>query len=165
MAIKSVTLRCEFDGKTLQHDRAGMAKFKAGLKPGQQIAMTLEEWGKARTRLQQGLLHELLGRYARTNGQSLVKVKILFKIELGYWLPADKVMSGAIEPPKWRSAVVDLAKYMPEFYQERTLIFLQSEADYTTRQEKAFIDYTILQCQESGVAIDDILQQIAEVHQ
>ena len=160
MAVKSVTILCEFDGKKLQHDREAMRKFKLTLQPGQQIAMTLEEWGKVRTKAMQGLFHELLGRYARKNGTRIDVVKIGVKLDLGWYLYAKDLHEGTIDFPAWRGAFIDLAKFKPEFYPERTIIFLRSESSYTTRMESEAIEYAIKLCQEDGVEIDDILETL-----
>jgi len=159
-----MTTKAIYDGKRIvPDDQHAIDEFKAGLSPGDAVALTFEEWGKARTRLQQGLVHALIGRYARAHMESAAEVKIRWKIDLGYWLPADKILSGEIKMPPWRGAWYDLHEIYPALYGERTIAFVRSEATYTTRMDNEFIEYALKMCSETGVFIDDIIQALSEV--
>lgn len=83
-------------------------------------------------------------------------VKIRWKVDQGHYLPADKILSGEIDPPEWRGKFVDLHDVYPQLHAERTIVLLRSEADYTTRMENDLIDYAIDSCHGSGVDISDI---------
>jgi hypothetical protein len=156
-------IRTEYDGKVLRPDPDAIREYKATLQPGDVVAMTLEPWEDARTRRQQGLLHELLGRYARHNNESLESCKIGIKVDLGYYLPADKLLDETLDFPPWRGSFVDLHAVRPDYYGERTLAFLRSESTYTKQMEGEFIDTVIARCGEVGVNIDDILESIREL--
>ncbi len=156
-------IRTEYDGKVLRPEPEAIRKYKATLKPGDVVAMILKPWDDARTQLQQGLLHELLGRYARHNNETLEAVKIGVKVDLGYYLPADKLLDETLDFPPWRGTFVDLHKIRPDYYSEHTLAFLRSESSYTKKMEGEFIDTVIDRCGEVGVGIDDILTSLKEL--
>jgi hypothetical protein len=156
-----MTLTCNYDGRVIRPvDPAAISAYKQGLTIGQVVFMTLEAPDEYRTRKQQGLLHELLGRLARASGESLEAVKVKAKFDLGYWLPADKILSGELDLPKWRGAWIDLHDVYPALYAERALAFLRSEATYTKRMEAEFVDYILTQCFHAGVRVDDIIETI-----
>ncbi len=159
-----MTTRAVYDGtRIVPTKQEAIDAFKATLSPGDAVAVTFEPWGKARTRLQQGLLHTLIGRYARAHMEPAPLVKVRWKVDLGYWLPADKLLSGEVELPSWRGAWQDMHEVYPELYPERTIAFVRSEATYTTRMEKEFIDYALTTCSENGVPVDDIITALQEV--
>ena len=151
-----MTVKAVYDGRNIvpqEPDR--IAEYKRSLNEGAVLAMTMEPWEDRRTRAQQGLLHEMLGRLAREQGMSLEVVKVQLKIELGYYIPLDKL---ALARPKWRGRIVDLASVYdgdPETY-----VFLRSEADYTKRMEGEFIDRVMVACSEAGVDISDIMEAL-----
>ncbi|MCH8517489.1 MAG: hypothetical protein LAT68_14280 [Cyclobacteriaceae bacterium] len=120
--------------------------------------MSLEPWDDKRTPSQQGLLHEMLGRLGREQGMTLEVVKTQLKVDLGYYVPAERILSGEVVP-KWRGRFVDLADVYEGY--PMTLVFLRSEADYTRKMEGEFIDRVMLACDEAGVRIDDIRETIA----
>jgi hypothetical protein len=154
-----MTIRCEYDGKHIVPTRPDLLEiYKQGLKPGDVIAMDLCKWADVRNRGQQGLLHSLIGEYARFNRVSVEAVKIRWKVDLGYYLPADKMLSGDIAFPSWRGMFYDLHKVYPEFYTELSIIFLRSEASYTKPMEAEFINYAIAQCEVDDIPIDKYLQ-------
>ena len=157
-----MTVKAIYDGqhiKPIEYDR--LIEFKATLTRDQVLALTVEPWDERRTRRQQALLHELLGRYARTNGEPLSVVKIRFKVDLGYYVPIDRLPPTGDYVPSWRGAFVDLHDVYPAIHERGSVIFLKSEADYTRRQEREFIDCVMLQCSESGVEIADILEELS----
>lgn len=159
-------IRAVYDGKAIRPDDRGKAKleqFKAKLSPEDTVAIRFEDWGSARTHLQQALLHALIGRYSRKNQESIGTVKIRWKVHQGHYLPAARILSGEVDLPPWRGRWVDLANVDPDNSPEQHIVFLRSEADYTTRMEADFIEYAIAQCQGSGVNIDDILQSLEEI--
>lgn len=161
-----IVVRAVFNGKSIVPDeraRAHLATFKEGLSEGDAVAVTFQPWGKARTTLQQRLLHGLIGRYARPNHESLEAVKIRWKVDLGYYIPAAKILSGELDMPAWRGAFHDLHTVYPGLYPETTIAFVRSEASYTTRMEKEFIDYAIQSCEADGINISDIMQSLSEL--
>jgi hypothetical protein len=154
-----MTIRCTYNGKHIvPDDPSAVQRYKDSLVPLAKIAMTLEPWEDRRTRSQQGLLHEILGRLARAQGMSLNVVKMQIKCHIGYYVPADKILSGEIIP-KWRGAFVDEAKVY-EGYPSR-LLFVRSEADYTKRMEGEFIDFVMQICADVGVYVDDIIETMS----
>jgi len=161
-----IVIRAIYDGRSIAPDekaRSHLKAFKRWLSVGDPVAVTFQKWGRARTVLQQRLLHGLIGRYARANKEPLAVVKIRWKVDLGYYVPADKILSGELDMPKWRGAFHDLHAVYPEMHPERTIAFVRSEAAYTTRMEKEFIDYAMQSCEASGVDISDIMQSLAEL--
>ena len=156
-----MTVRAIYNGRQIvPQDQAAIATWKAKLKTGETVLLTFETAERARTRLQQGLLHELLGRYARAMGESLETVKVRTKCDLGHYVPADKVLSGELDMPAWRGRFVDLHEVYPELHGEASIVFLRSEADYTTRMEAEFVDRVMAMCSENGVDIGDIMEQL-----
>lgn len=154
-----------FDGSAIHViDKEKMAEFKRSCVKGRMIAMTLEYWEDARTSRQQSLLHSLLGRYARTIGVGMQWLKDRIKTDLGYWLPADKIMDGTVDMPSWRGKFIDLHTIYPELHPEWSLILLRSESDYTVAMERDFVDRVIYECQENDVDIEDILQTLHELN-
>lgn len=155
-----------FDGAAIHIiDKEKMAEFKRSCVKGRMIAMSLEYWEDARTRRQQGLAHEMLGRYARATNQAMQWLKDRIKVDLGYWIPMDKIVDGTIDMPDWRGKPVDLHEFYPSLHPELSVILLRSEATYTTRMEGDLIDRIIYECQENGVDIEDILRTLAELNQ
>lgn len=150
-------------GHVVPEEPERIAEWKVQLEEGAAVAVTFELWSEARTRRQQALLHELLGRYAREIGESLQSLKDRIKVDLGFWLPADKILLGELDPPTWRGKFVDLHAFYPELHAEMTLILLRSEADYTKHMEGEFVDRVIYECQENHVDIEDILQTLSEL--
>ena len=159
----TLELKAVYDGKhIIPQDPELLQSYKAGLRPGAALAMTLEPWETRRSRSQQGLLHEIIGRYARANREALDTVKIRWKVDLGYYLPADKILSGDVAMPSWRGRWHDLHDTYPELHDKRTIVFLRSEADYTKRMENEFIDYAIAACESSGVDVQDIIRSMTD---
>lgn len=159
----TLELKTTYDGRHIvPDDPTLLASYKAGLAPGAKLAMTLEPWDTRRSRQQQGLLHEIIGRYARANREALDGVKIRWKVDLGYYLPADKLLSGELSLPAWRGRWHDLHDTYPDVHPVRTVVFLRSEADYTKRMENEFIDYAIASCEASGVDVEDILRSMTD---
>jgi hypothetical protein len=142
-------------------EKLKIKEYKAKLKDGQRIIMQWEKVEEVRTRLQQGLFHELLGRYCRLAGESIGDVKIRWKVDLGYWMPADKILSGELPLPNFRGAWADLSKVYPMLYTDSYIVFLRSEADYTRKMSSELTEYAIKHCQENGVKINDILETLA----
>lgn len=158
-----MVVECIYTGRNIvPQDQDKMRQYKMALVDGERLIMTLDRWEDYRTKAQQGLLHELLGRYARAEGESIESVKIRLKVDLGHYLPGDKLLQGEIDAPSWRGRFIDLHTVYPHYYAERTFVFLRSEADYTKRMENEFIDYVISVCGESGVDIEDIVKQLQE---
>lgn len=157
-----MTTSATFNGDVLRADNPDdISEYKMTLKMGERIAITFEPWGKFRTRKQQGLLHELIGRYARQNNESAPHVKMRWKVELGYYVPADPVLSGTIDAPEWTSRVIDLHDLYPELHGQRTFAFVRSESTYTTRMEAEFIEHAIAACSATQTHIEDILKTLA----
>ena len=138
-------------------EQTRLQEWKQRLEPGTRLAITFELFEDARTRRQQRLLHELLGRYARALNQSLEHVKMEFKLDLGHWVPWEKIASGELKLPTWRGAPVDLHAHKPEYYPTRTIAYVRSEADYTKQMEGEFIDTVISACADNDVYVGDIL--------
>ena len=158
----SLTVKARYDGTHIvPQDIKALEDYKARLSPGAVLAITFELWEDRRSRLQQGLLHELLGRLAREQGMSLEAVKVQLKCDLGYYVPAEKLLSGDVLP-KWRGRFVDLAQVYDGY--PTTYIFLRSEADYTRTMEGELIDRTMLACDETGVDIEDVRRTLSEAH-
>ena len=156
----TTTVKARYDGTHIvPQDVKALQDYKAKLKLGTLLAMTFEPWDDRRTRLQQGLLHEILGRLGREQGMSLEAVKIQLKTDLGFYVPADKMLSGEVMP-KWRGRFVDLADVYDGY--PHSYIFLRSEAGYTRAMEAEFIDRAMLACDEAGVDIEDIRRTLAE---
>lgn len=159
-----MTTSATFDGNTIRPDNPGeIATYKSRLKVGEKVAITFDPWGKFRTRKQQGLLHELIGRYARQNNESAPHVKMRWKVELGYYVPADPVLSGTIDAPEWTSRVIDLHDIYPDLHARRTFAFVRSESTYTTRMETEFVEHAIAACNETQTYIEDILKTLAKL--
>jgi hypothetical protein len=153
-----------YDGrsiKPLDREVGRLDAYKQGLTKGDRITLQFDKTSEVRTRLQQGLFHELIGRYARAMGESMADVKLRMKADLGYWLPADKLLAGEIPLPKWRGSWTDLHELYPLLFTERYIVFLRSEADYTRKMSSELTEYAIKYCQENGVNIDDILHTLA----
>ena len=154
-------VKAEYDGRSIRPlDPQAIADFKRDLKTGDQLTMQIERAEKTRSRLQQGLFHKILGRYARAMGESSESVKIRWKVDLGYWLPAAKLLSGELDLPSWRGAWIDLHDVYPMLHAERTIAFVRSEADYTKKMSSELSEYAIQHCQENDVDIDDILREL-----
>jgi hypothetical protein len=161
----AVVLRATYTGTGLKVlDKEKLEEFKAQCSPGLVYAMILEPWEDARTRRQQGLLHQLLGRHARAEGVQMQWLKDRIKYDLGYWIPADRVLSGEVEPPSWRGKIIDAHTIYPELHPDGYRVLLRSEADYSKSMERDFIDRVIYECQESGTDIDDILRTLHELN-
>jgi hypothetical protein len=159
----TITVKATYDGaKIVPDSHAEIERFKASLKPGASVALKMQPWGRSRTLRQSRLLHGMIGRYCRAHGESLAYVKVRWKCDLGWYLPAAPILAGDIDMPRWRGRFVDLHDVYPDLYAERTIILLRSEADYTTRMEAEFVEYAIKHCLESGVDIADILAQLEE---
>ena len=152
-----MTIRCQYDGRFIIPDRERLELFKKSIEPGQVIAMHLSKWEDARSRQQQGLLHSLIGAYARFHRESLDAVKIRWKVDLGYYLPADKMLSGEIAFPSWRGMFYDLHRVYPELYPELSIVFLRSEASYTKPMETEFIEYAVEQCRVDDIDIEGVI--------
>lgn len=160
------TVKARYDGKSIIPDATGaeqVRKFKSGLKPGDAIALSFAKAQYSRSRLQQGLAHELLGRYARAMGEPLESVKIKAKADLGYYVWASDVLSGRIPMPSWRGRFVDLAEVYPS-RPEGSIVLLRSEASYTTHQEGELIDLVMQMCQHNGVRVQDIVETMQAQH-
>ena len=156
-----ITVKCKYSGgKIIPLEADQIAAYKATLQDGAELSMTIEKRQEKRTRSQQGLLHELLGRYAREMGESLADVKMRCKIDLGYWIMASKIMRGDVPLPSWRGAWIDLHEVYPAMYMQQTIAFVRSESDYTKRMEVDLVDYVIKMCNENGVGIGDILRSL-----
>lgn len=140
-----------------------LEQFKRDLNEGDKVVVEFSRAKDFRTRMQQRLLHGLLGRYARANGLSLDHAKMAMKIDCGYYEMAARILSGEAEMPNWNGRFVDLNKFIPVFYPEYTIAFIRSESSYTKTMEGELIDLVILRCNESGVYIEDILESIAEL--
>lgn len=163
--MDSVILQATYTGTGLKVlDKEKLEEFKANCQPGMVYAMTLSPWEDARTQKQQGLLHELLGRHARQEGTTLQWVKDRIKIDLGYYVDAEKILSGEKKAPSWRGKFIDLNDIYPHLHPEGSWILLRSEADYTKPMERDFIDRVIMECQESGTDIDDIMRTLHELN-
>lgn len=142
-------------GHIVPEDNDGLKQYKKSLKDGQSIMMSFEPWSAARTRAQQGLAHEIMGRIRKELGLSLDAVKCSLKVHLGYYIPAEKLLSGEVDFPAWSGRFYKLS----EIYEgDPRIIFLRSEATYTKPMENELIDAAIWYAQESGVNIGDILQ-------
>jgi len=133
-------------------------QYKATLRDGQALALTLEHWDERRHAGQQRLFHELLGRYARAMGESLEHVKMETKVSLGNFLFAASILDGT-HSPNYRGRFVDLHDIYPELHAPMTLAFVRSEADYTKRMEAEAIDYVMHMCESNGVHVEDIRQE------
>jgi len=158
------TVQAVYDGQNIRVlDTDKMAEYKRTLVEGRLLAMTLEYWEDARTRRQQGLTHEMLGRYARKINMAMVKLKDRLKTDLGYYRPVHKVLDGTLDLPEWNHRTVDLHAFYPDQYPSMSLIFLRSEATYTKRMEGELIDRIIAECKDNEVYIDDILRTLAEL--
>ena len=132
-----MVVECIYTGRNIvPQDQDKMRQYKMALVDGERLIMTLDRWEDYRTKAQQGLLHELLGRYARAEGESIESVKIRMKVDLGHYLPGDKLLQGEIDAPSWRGRFIDLHTVYPHYYAERTFVFLRSEADYTKRMSR-----------------------------
>lgn len=159
--MTSLTVQAVYKGGRINVKEPGrLTAWKARLDEGVSIAVTFEQWEEARSRRQQRLLHELLGRYARQMNDNMGRVKMEFKIALGHWLPADKLLNRIVEFPKWKGEWVDLHSIDPFLYIEGTFAFVRSESTYTRRMEIEFIDTVIAACSDNGVYIDDILETL-----
>ena len=141
-------------------DQEQLTRYKRGLVDGAVLAMTFEPWDDKRSRSQQGLLHEIIGRYARANREKLDAVKVRWKVDIGYYLPAADILDGSLAMPKWRGRWCDLHDVYPDIHAVRTIVFLRSEADYTKVMENEFIDYALQSCEASGVNVADIMQEL-----
>ena len=154
-------IRCVYDGAAIRPVNAAEIKaFKDTLKSDVVVAMTLEPWGEARSRAQQGLVHELFSRYARAMGESMGDVKVRCKFDLGYWLPAAKILDGTIDLPKHLGAWIDLHAVYPAIHAPRTIAFIRSESTYTKKMEGALVDRIMEMCDANGVGIGDIVAQL-----
>lgn len=159
--MKPVTVQAEYrSGRVHVLEPERLAAWKSRLEEGSQLAMTFELWEDARTRRQQRLLHELLGRYARAMNDNLGRVKMEFKVGLGHWLPAEKLLTRAVDFPAWKGEWVDLHNVNPFFHAEGTYAFVRSESTYTKRMEGELIDAVLAACAENGVYVDDILETL-----
>jgi len=166
--MNSVVLQAVYNGERIQVlDTDKLTDYKRRCTKGLMLAMSIEPWKEARTRRQQGLLHELLGRHARQENVQMQWLKDRIKYDLGYWIPLHKIESGNVDPPAWRGKLVDVHAIYPSVrvHSELSIILLRSEADYTTSMEKDFIDRVIYECQESGTDIDDIMRTLHELNQ
>jgi len=159
-----MTIKAIYDGaRIVPVDAHALDGFKARLKPGQPVAVTVARWGEARSNQQQRLLHALIGRYARGNFLAMPVVKMTWKVDLGWWLPADKILTGDLDMPKWPGQWVDLHELYPSLHAPHTIAFVRSEASYTKLMEQSFIDYALECCAGSGVDIEDIRRQLSEL--
>ena len=159
-----MTIRAIYGETGLQFADADWQDLHAWLaqrKPSDKYAVTIEPWDAHRSRHQQNLLHELIGRYARAQREPLAVCKMRMKVDLGYYIPASVLLSGEVDFPTWRGQWVDLHSVYPLMHEERTIAFVRSESSYTKSMEKIFIDYAIELCEGSGVNIDDILQEVS----
>ena len=152
-----MTIKAHYDGSAIRPDEPDkLRKYKRSLTEGAVLAMTLEPWSERRNRGQQGLLHALMTRYAIEMGEKMPEVKMRTKLDLGHWIPANKILDGT-HTPKYRGAFVDLHNYYPEIYpDEMTLAFVRSEADYTVKMETEFIERVLEMCEANGVRTDDV---------
>ena len=147
-------------GHIVPEDSDGLKQYKQSLKDGQSLLMSLEPWSAARTRAQQGLAHEIMGRIRKELGMTLDAVKCSLKVQLGYYLPAEKILSGDIGFPSWSGRFYKLS----EIYEgDPRIIFLRSESTYTKEMENELIDAAILYAQESGTNIGDILKSMEAI--
>ena len=159
-----MTTSATYDGFAIVPDSPDdIFAYEKKLNVGDKIAVTLEPWSKFRTRRQQGLLHELIGRYARNNNESAPLVKMEWKIALGYFIPAAPVLAGTVNPPEWKNQVIDLNHIYPELHPRLTFAFVRSESTYTTRMEAEFIEHAIGACNATQTYIEDILDTLAKL--
>lgn len=130
-----------------------LEKYKAKCKPGTKLAVTFERWQSYRSGRQSRLLHALFQRLSRKWGMGLDHVKMQFKIDAGYYIPARKIMDGSLEMPHWSGDLIDLSELRggaPE------IAYVKSESSYTTAEETDLIERVMLSCDENEVPIDDI---------
>ena len=157
----TLELKAVYDGKhIIPQDPELLQSYKAGLRPGAALSMTLEPWATRRSRQQQGLLHELLGRCARRTGYTLEALKAQCKVDLGHYVPADKVLSGELAMPGWRGRFIDLHTVYPEMHAPLTVVFLRSEADYTKPMEAEFINMVLDYAHANEVDVGDIEREL-----
>lgn len=160
-------LQAVYNGERIQVlDTEKLAEFKRSCVKGRMIAMTLSYWEDARSRAQQGLAHEMLGRYARATGTAMQVIKDRIKYELGHWIPLHRIESGDVDPPSWRGKIIDVHRIdsTARVHLDLSLILLRSEADYTVTMERDLIDRVIYECQENDVDIEDILHTLLELN-
>lgn len=159
-----IQVKAQYDGKSIRPlDPEALTEYKRTLTEGVLLCMSFEPWNERRTPSQQRLLHEMLGRLGREIGESLERVKVDLKIELGYYVPADKIINGTVPVPAWRGSFIDLHEHRPQYYPEHHIVFLRSEADYTRKMEAEFIERVMSECGEQGVDIRDIIKTLSEV--
>ncbi len=144
-------------------EHAQMHSWLTSVKEGSALSVDIKYWDENRSRQQQNLLHELIGRYSRANFEPLEVCKMRFKIDLGYYIPASTILSGEVDLPKWRGKWADLHAVYPELHEPRTIVFVRSEADYTKPMEREFIEYALDSCQGSGVYVEDILHDLQSI--
>jgi hypothetical protein len=147
-------------GRIVPEDSDGLKQYKQSLKDGQSVMISFEPWSAARTRAQQGLAHEIMGRIRKELRLSLDSVKCSLKVHLGYYIPAEKLLSGEIGFPPWSGRFYKLS----EVYEgDPRIVFLRSESSYTKAIEKELIDAAIWYAQQSDVNIGDILQTMEAI--
>ena len=152
-----MTIRATFDGSAIRPDEPDkLRQYKRSLTEGAQLAMTIEPWSERRNRGQQGLLHALMTRYAIEMGEKMPEVKMRTKLDLGHWIPAEKILDGTYSMPNYRGQFVDLHKVYPDLHEPMTLAFVRSESDYTVKMETEFIERIIEMCEANGVRTDDV---------
>ncbi len=152
-------LQAVYDGVSIRPVAPERLKaYKQGLQQGAKLSMILEPWQATRSRSQQGLLHEIIGRCARATGYKLDALKMQCKVDLGYYVPAPAILSGDVDPPSYRGQFVDLHDVYPAMHSKGTIAFVRSESSYTKKMEGEFIDYMQFYAIENGVDIDDILE-------
>ena len=154
-------IQAVYDGRHIAPvEPALLRSYKADLREGQRLSLILELWEERRSRQQQGLLHELLGRCARRTGYTLEALKIQCKVDLGHYVPADKVLSGELAMPGWRGRFIDLHTVYPELHAPLTVVFLRSEADYTKPMEAEFINMVLDYAHANEVDVSDIEREL-----
>jgi hypothetical protein len=123
-------------------EKSKLDQWKAGITPGFFIAITFEPWEERRSLDANAFWHELVGRYAKSNGYHFEYARAELK-----YLHGVKVDQHT--RPPWSGRFV-------EIYDE--IWFLKSTAEYNKSEFHALIEGTIQACIETGVDISDILE-------
>ena len=124
---------------------------------GEIIDCELKKHADGRSAQQQRLLHALIHRYSLAMGIPAYIVKWRWKHSYGEYRTWEDMQRDGV--PMWKGEFVSLADLWPS---AAGIVFLKSEAEYSTREEKDLIDNAMNECMENGVDVSDIVKTLTE---
>jgi len=132
--------------------------IKQNFREGEMIDCELKKHSNSRSALQQGLFHELVGRYCLKHNVKFYVQKWRWKLAYGQHKTYEEIVETG--PPSFtRGEWVDMSKIYPAM---AGYVFLKSEGAYTTRESSDITNHALTDCQENDVYVDDIVLTLAK---